>query len=122
MMTLHFRNTQETSGFEKFLATAEEQFEIPPLESITQPSYENRCFREKYMPKDSIALIPPQGYRQTTSMEALGWLDHQKRELGLVKLRHARNSPELVIGGVKVDGCGWDAVGNMYVLQYHGCL
>ena len=109
------------SGFEEFVRTAKELEGLDPLESITQPSYENRCYREKFMPKDSIALLPPQGYNETTSKEALGWLEHQRKTLDLLELRHARNSREIKVGGIKLDGWGTDALGNKYALQYHGC-
>ena len=110
------------AGFEAFLSTALTKHpEQHPLDSVTLPSYLNRVYREEFMAKDSIALLPPTGYTSKTSKICLAWLAWQKKKLGLVDMKHARNSYEIVIRQVAVDGYGVDAEGNCYVFQFHGC-
>ena len=109
-------------SIESFLRTTQEKHPGRfPLDSVTLPAYLNGVYVNEYMPKDSIALLPPKGYRQTTSKESLAFLAWQKKKYELVTLRHARNSTEIRLRKVQVDGYGVDKTGHVYIFQYHGC-
>ena len=80
------------------------------------------------MTEKSVALVPPDGFGENQSGLALAWLSWMQKELGLMELRHARNSVEIRMAGFKIDGVGWTAPrvlgqgrrGGMHVLEFHG--
>jgi hypothetical protein len=63
---------------EKYRATWLEQFsDMEPFDFVTFPSYNNALFRTKYMAKDSIILLPPEGFHHKNrlySAQAMGIL------------------------------------------------
>jgi hypothetical protein len=72
------------------------------------------------MPKNSIALIPPNGYQnyESTSYKALLWLKYISQKHN-IKIQHSRNSKEKRISRYKVDG--WhEETGR--VSEFHGCV
>lgn len=111
-------------GFEKYRQTWLQQYPgLDPLDNLTFPSYNNRIFREIYMPKNSLCLLPPLGYKgQNHSKTSLLWIAWKERELGLSQLRTARKGYEVIISGCHVDATGLDALGNRHVLEFHGLL
>ena len=112
-------------GFEKYRQTWLDQYQdLEPLDNLTFPSYNNRIFREKYMPPKSLCMLPPQGYEranQPTSKEANAWLAWQERQLKLTELRTARKHYEVKVAGHRVDGAAVDSSGHRHILQFHGC-
>ena len=115
-------------GFQKYRQQWLHQFpDMDPVERITFPQFNNAILRNKYMIKDSLALLPPQGFNQTQSLECFAWLDCKKAELKAAGLeiqeeRNGRKGFEVRLAGLKVDGYFKDSSGQQHVLQYHGCF
>lgn len=113
-------------GCTKYRELCEQLFQIDPFEStITQAAYCQRVFRERFMPKDSIAIIPQGGYngRMKQSAKALRWLmwiEHEWR----IEIKHARNGGEAKIGPYYVDGVCLETntVFEFQGCYFHGCL
>lgn len=98
---------------------------INPFEkNVTIASVCNRVYRQNFMPKDSIASIPPYGYlkKENYSHIAIVWLEWLMAT-EKVKIQHARNGGEKVIESFKLDG--FDPVSNTcYEFEgcyFHGC-
>ena len=114
-------------GFQQYRQAWLDQFpDMDPATRITFPQFNNAIFRNKYMLKDSMAILPPQGYNENQSKECFAWLDCKKAELRaagleIVEERTARKGSEVRIAGLKVDGYFKDSTGQQHVLQYHGC-
>jgi hypothetical protein len=99
---------------------------IDPFQYCTIASTCMALYRAKFMPLNSIAVVPeiklPEQH-STTSIEWLEWIDHKQD----IDIQHALNGGEKVLtcgGGVakqqkyKVDG--YDAE-NKTVYEFHGC-
>ena len=115
-------------GFEKYRAGWLKKYPgLEVLESITLPSYINRVYRTYYMPKESIAMLPPQGYHiqnRPQSSIALAWMAWMKEKLGLTKLRTARDGGEVKFRGFWLDGCGEKGEGDekrQVLFEFNGC-
>lgn len=113
-------------AFETYRSTWLAQYpELEPLENLTFPSYNNKIFRNIYMPKDSLCLLPPMGYEsknQLYSVTAMAWIAWQEKVLGLRQVRSARKGYEVKISGHRVDATGTDGEGNRHVLNLNGCF
>ncbi|KAK4885665.1 hypothetical protein RN001_001936 [Aquatica leii] len=92
----------------------------PFRESCTIAGACNAVFRRKFLQKDSIGLIPPNGYRMadkqsTIAIKWLLWLEHTLN----IKIQHSGNSREVRLKeGILVDGF---CVNTNTVYQFHGC-
>ncbi|WAR10253.1 hypothetical protein MAR_035329, partial [Mya arenaria] len=94
---------------------------VDPFEkSITIASACQRVFRTNFLEQDTIGLIPSYGYNpeQVQSMKALQWLKYQSHAID-IRIQHARNGGEKVIGPYKVDGY-YEANCQKVVLEFHG--
>ncbi|XP_052761746.1 uncharacterized protein LOC128204370 [Mya arenaria] len=96
---------------------------IDPFEKcITIASACNLVFRTNFLAHESIAIIPPHGYRpeEKQSVMAYQWLayiSHQNE----INIQHGRNYGEKQIGPYKVDGY-YEENGDKLVLEFHGCF
>ncbi|KAK4880607.1 hypothetical protein RN001_008753 [Aquatica leii] len=92
----------------------------PFRESCTIAGACNAVFRRKFLQKDSIGLIPPNGYRMADKQSAIAikwllWLEHTLN----IKIQHSGNSREVRLKeGILVDGF---CVNTNTVYQFHGC-
>jgi hypothetical protein len=91
--------------------------------SLTIAASCNKIFRSKFMQKDSIGIIPLNGYRfvDNQSLIALKWLYTQEFIHGF-SIEHAGNGREKKIGNYRVDGYRKDSVTNTEtVYEFLGC-
>jgi len=80
-------------------------------------------FRRNFMKKDSIAIIPSNGYvNQKNSNKAITWLKYVSEKDNLL-IRHARNGGEFKLGKYSLDGhCKeTNTVYEFHGCYYHGC-
>jgi hypothetical protein len=73
---------------------------IDPFQKcITIASACNLVFRTKFLPPDTIGIIPAQGYRheEKHSIKAMQWIKYLSTTEG-VHIQHARNGGEKEIG------------------------
>ena len=95
---------------------------IDPFERcITIASACNLVFRTTFLDYETIAIIPPHGYRPNAKQSVmayqwLAYLAHQEN----INIQHGRNVGETEIA-YKVDGY-YESDGNKYVLEFHGCF
>ncbi|XP_028393192.1 uncharacterized protein LOC114517603 [Dendronephthya gigantea] len=98
---------------------------IDPFEKcLTIASACNLVFRRKFLREDTIAIIPPNGYRPRDkhSILALKWLSYTAEQENIV-IQHARNAGEKRIGTYRLDGFDEDS-NTAYEVQgcfWHGC-
>lgn len=87
---------------------------------ITIASACQLVFRRHFLEENCIGIIPPHGYKPETkhSVKALQWLKYMSQKLG-IKIQHARNGGEKVIGPYKIDGY-YERDGEKVVLEFHG--
>ena len=93
--------------------------DIDPFKnSFTIASACNRVYRTLFLKKDTIGIIPPQGYHtDNQSTIAMCWLDWVAKQQN-TRIQHAYNGNEKTVEGVKVDGVSED--GTLY--KFHGCF
>ena len=94
---------------------------IDPLENnITCSSYCNTLYRRNFMPSDSIAWIPSNGFnpKENTSKKCIQWLKFVS-ETQNIYIQHAKNSGEYNICNFKVDGICFQ---NKTIYEFQGCL
>ena len=76
-----------------------ETADIDPFTTLTIAAACPKVYRSNYLPKDTIAVIPPMGYspKNKYSLSALNWLSYtaEKEE---VDVQHARNGGEKRVG------------------------
>ena len=117
-------------GFQKYRMEWLDQFpDMDPADYLTFPQFNNALFRNHYMPKDSLAILPRQGFEVENNMnskECFAWLncfkaDLKAQGLKVVKERNGRQGFEIRICGAKVDGAIWDSAGRLHILQFQGC-
>ena len=92
----------------------------PFIQCVTLASLCHTIYRHKYMPKDSIAIIPELGYNpsENTSRKAQLWLKYLA-ETQKINIKHAKNGGEHKIPPYRVDGyCEDEAT----IFEFHGCL
>ena len=92
----------------------------PIINNITCSSFCNTLYRRNFMPEDSIAWIPSNGFnpRENTSKKAIQWLKYIS-ERDNIFIQHARNMGEYKIESFKVDGISFE---QKKIYEFHGCL
>lgn len=94
---------------------------IDPLSKcITIAAACHFVFRRNFLSKNTIGIIPPQGYapNDIQSNKAIRWLTHVA-EKEQVYIRHARNEGEVSVGKYKLDGYCEE---NKTVYEFNGCF
>ena len=97
---------------------------IDPFQNcITIASACNLVFRRNYLENETIAIIPPHGYRpaDNQSVMAYQWLYFMANEKN-INIQHGRNIGEKHIGPYKVDGYYATEEGGNVVLEFNGCF
>uniref|UniRef100_A0ABD2VUC9 DNA-directed DNA polymerase n=1 Tax=Trichogramma kaykai TaxID=54128 RepID=A0ABD2VUC9_9HYME len=103
----------------------------PFVQATTIASACSYMFRKKYLKENTIALIPPAGYRRcdTHSQIAIEWLLLCEHELGREIIHAGRSREHCLIEGYRVDGylgpTDGSPRGTVFEFQgcfYHGCL
>ena len=92
----------------------------PFLHNVTIASFCNLLYRRNFMPKDSIAIIPENGYHpeQKQSKKALIWMKEiaEKRNINIRHKGHVDG--EFKVGPFYVDGIDLE---NKTIFEFHGC-
>ena len=102
---------------------------MDPADYLTFPQFNNALFKNHYMPKQSLGLLPRQGFQldnNIKSQDCFAWLncfkaDLRAQGLEVVEERSGRKGFEIRICGAKVDGFFKDSSGQIHILQFHGC-
>ena len=97
---------------------------IDPFEKcITIASACNLVYRTNFLQNESIAIIPPHGYRpeEKQSVMAYQWMSYLAHKYG-ISIQHGRNMGEKEIGPYKADGYYETANGEKVVLEFNGCF
>ena len=100
--------------------------DIDPFEKcLTIASACNLVFRKKFLKEETIAIIPPNGYRPLDkhSVLALKWLSFTS-EQNNINIQHARNSGEKRVGNYRLDGFQ-EETNTAYEVHgcfWHGCM
>ncbi|MCP3662156.1 MAG: hypothetical protein GY696_06610 [Gammaproteobacteria bacterium] len=110
----------------KFRDLVMERTNVDPLrQAMTIASTTSVVYRQNYLPKKTIGLIPPGGYRKNDvqSITAFLWMQHLSVKNN-IRIQHAKNGGEKVIQvgnkKYKVDGyVEVDGVKTIY--EFHGC-
>jgi hypothetical protein len=96
----------------------------PIQNNITISSFCNTLYRQKYMPVDSIAWIPTNGFnpKENTSKKAIQWLKYISEHENTY-IQHAKNLGEFKIENMKVDGISFELkkIWEFYGCLFHGC-
>ena len=87
--------------------------------AITIASYCNNVFRRNYMSKDSIGIIPSNGYNpnQKTSLKAKIWIKYLSEKENIF-IMHANNTGEKKCGPYSLDGV---CESTKTIYEFHGC-
>ena len=87
--------------------------------AITMASLCNYIYRRNYMPQDTIAIIPDNGYnpRLMSSKKAQRWLDFQAAK-EKVFIQTAANDGEKKVGNYQLDGFCEE---NKTIYEFNGC-
>jgi len=94
----------------------------PFLKSLTIASACNIVFRKLFLKKDTIGIIPNNGYHpgDNQSAMALKWLKWIcKTEK--INIRHKLNGGEVKVGKYKVDGIDGKTIYEFHGCYWHGC-
>lgn len=96
----------------------------PFAQSVTIAGACNRVFRQLFLKKNSIGLIPSDGYnpQDNQSLEAIRWLTYMNETDQVHRgIQHARNGGEIRLPDIgKVDGYREDPVTNQkWVYEFH---
>ena len=105
----------------QFQQTIKDLVKVDPFaEAITFASAANLAFRRNFMPEQSLAIIPTEGYQpeRKYSVKALRWLKWIAHETNH-DIRHARNGGEVRIGRYSVDGYNMN---NQTLYEFYGCF
>ncbi|XP_045215064.2 uncharacterized protein LOC123565260 [Mercenaria mercenaria] len=105
----------------KFRADFLKVTQVDPFKkNITIASACQTVFRTNFLKENTIGIIPTHGYNpeQVQSIKALQWVKYQSYALG-IRIQHARNGGERVIGPYRVDGY-YETGDQKVVLEFHG--
>jgi hypothetical protein len=112
---------------EKFRKLFREKGETDPfIDAFTLSQASSYVYRKLHMPENSIAIIPPWGYKSARAYSNKGvvWLEYMAMKLSL-RITHARNGGEAkVVGGLFVDGFIPPTPSDTHkghVLEFVGC-
>ncbi|CAB4015355.1 DNA polymerase [Paramuricea clavata] len=100
--------------------------DIDPFEKcLTIASACNFVFRKNFLKENTIAIIPPHGYRpkDKQSLLAIKWLSYKAEKEDLY-IQHARNAGEKRVGNYLLDGYD-EETNTAYEINgcfWHGCL
>ena len=101
----------------------EDQNGIDPFaKCITIASACNLVFRKNFLENETIAIIPPHGYRPSDkqSIMAYQWLYYLAHEKKM-NIQHGRNIGEKHIGPYKIDGF-YKSGSESIVMEFNGCF
>lgn len=90
----------------KFRSLIMELCDVDPFEQcITIPSVCSTIFRQTFLEKDTIAIIPPEGYRPKVKQSILAykWLAYESHKRG-IRIQHGHNGGEKRVGRYSLDG------------------
>lgn len=90
----------------KFRSLIIDLCDLDPFERcITIASVCNTIFRNTFLKKDTIAIIPPEGYRPKVKQSILAykWLAYESHKRG-IQIQHGRNGGEKRVGPYFLDG------------------
>jgi hypothetical protein len=107
----------------KFQAIFKDICDIDPFQHcITIASTCNLVYRKMFLKPDTIAVIPPLGYRphDQCSQKAIAWLKWVAHKEG-IEIQYALNQGERRIGTYKVDGFQGNTVYEFLGDLWHGC-
>ncbi|XP_054257051.1 uncharacterized protein LOC128982036 [Macrosteles quadrilineatus] len=94
----------------------------PFLEAVTIASACNLAFRRNFLKKNTIGIVPKNGYRLTDAQSAIAlqWLSWEEGKRG-VRIEHAGRGKEVKINGMKVDGFDGQNIYEFQGCYFHGC-
>ena len=94
--------------------------EIDPFANLTIASACSTVYRTNYLEKDTIAIIPPHGYRPENkqSLFAQKWLSYTAEKTEIY-IQHARNGGEKRVGPYLLDGYHEE---THTAYEVHGCF
>ncbi|XP_054259393.1 uncharacterized protein LOC128984131 [Macrosteles quadrilineatus] len=94
----------------------------PFLEAVTIASACNLAFRRNFLKKNTIGIVPKNGYRlaDAQSAIALQWLSWEEEKRG-VRIEHAGRGKEVKINKLKVDGFDGQNIYEFQGCYWHGC-
>ncbi|MCP3663791.1 MAG: hypothetical protein GY696_15090, partial [Gammaproteobacteria bacterium] len=110
----------------KFRDLVFERTNVDPLcQATTIAGTTSVVYRQNYLPRNTIGLIPPGGYRKNDvqSITAFLWMQHLSVKNN-IRIQHARNGGEKIIQvgskKYKVDGYA-EVRGVKTIYEFHGC-
>ena len=94
----------------------------PFKDDVTIAGACSRVYRTRFLPSNSIALIPPQGYNSKYKhpVKAMCWIKWMSQIKG-INIRHALNGGEARIDNYLADGLHEKTVYEFYGCLWHGC-
>ncbi|XP_054276408.1 uncharacterized protein LOC128995419 [Macrosteles quadrilineatus] len=94
----------------------------PFLEAVTIASACNLAFRRNFLKKNTIGIVPKNGYRLTDAQSAIAlqWLSWEEEKRG-VRIEHAGRGKEVKINRMKVDGYDGQNIYEFQGCYFHGC-
>ncbi|XP_054266921.1 uncharacterized protein LOC128989088 [Macrosteles quadrilineatus] len=94
----------------------------PFLEAVTIASACNLAFRRNFLKKNTIGIVPKNGYRLTDAQSAIAlqWLSWEEEKRG-IRIEHAGRGKEVKINGMKVDGYDGKNIYEFQGCYWHGC-
>ncbi|XP_054283566.1 uncharacterized protein LOC129000629 [Macrosteles quadrilineatus] len=107
----------------KFRSIFLEECNVDPfLEAVTIASACNLAFRRNFLKKNTIGIVPKNGYRLTDAQSAIAlqWLSWEEEKRG-VRIEHAGRGKEVKINGMKVDGYDGQNIYEFQGCYFHGC-
>lgn len=95
--------------------------DVDPFEQcITIASVCNTIFRKSFLKTDTIAIIPPQGYRPKVKQSILAhkWLAYESHKRG-IRIQHGRNGGEKKVESYYLDGYDEE---SKTAFEFDGCF
>ena len=96
--------------------------DIDPFRTLTIASACHLVYRTNYLPKDTIAIIPPRGYRNNQSLFAHKWLSYTA-DKNKIYIEHARDDGEKREGDYSLGGYHEEThtAYEVHGFFWHGC-